>query len=76
MLGQMTWVDKGLVTLCTLIWLFTCVSTVVHGQMVQHVKNLVTMYTLIWFFPCVSIGESVMIANFFFLLDVLMREFL
>ena len=46
------------------------------GQMVQHVKNLVTMYTLIWFFPCVSIGESVMIANFFFLLDVLMREFL
>ena len=42
----------------------------------QHVKNLVTMYTLIWFFPCVSIGESVMIANFFFLLDVLMGEFL
>ena len=73
MLGQITRVGKRLVTLCTLIWLFTCVSTEVRGQMVQHVKHLVTMYTLIWFFPCVSIGESVMITNCFFLLDVLMR---
>ena len=50
MLGQMTWVDKGLVTLCTLIWLFTCVSTEVRAQMTQLVKRLVTLCTLIWLF--------------------------
>ena len=92
MRGQTTQLVKRLVTLCTLIWLFTCVSTEVRGQitrvgkrlvtlcilirvstevrgqMVQHVKHLVTMYTLIRFVPCVSIGESVMITNFFFFL--------
>ena len=64
MRGQITRVGKRLVTLCILIR----VSTEVRGQMVQHVKHLVTMYTLIRFFPCVSIGEFVMITNFFFFL--------
>ena len=54
MLGKMTWLDKGPVTLCPLIWLFTCVSTEVRGQTTQMVKRLVTLRTLIWLFTCMS----------------------
>ena len=52
--GQTPHLVKRLVTLCTLIWLFTCVSTEVRGQITQLVKRLVTLCTLIWLFTCVS----------------------
>ena len=54
MLGQITRVGKRLVTLCTLIWLFTCVSTEMLGQIIRVGKRLVTLCTLIWLFTCVS----------------------
>ena len=46
MRGQTTRHVKRLVTLWTLIWLFTCVSTEVLGQMNSLVKRLVTSWTL------------------------------
>ena len=40
--------------MCTLIWLFTCVSTEGCGQIHLGVKRLVTLCTLISLFTCVS----------------------
>ena len=54
MLCQFTRPLKRLVTLCTLLWLFTCVSSEVRGQITKLVKCLVTLCTLIWLFTCVS----------------------
>ena len=52
--GKISQFVKRLVTLCTLIWLSTCVSTEVPSQMEQRDKRLVTLCTLIWLFTCVS----------------------
>ena len=54
MLGQISRLVKRLVTLCALIWLFTCVSSEVLGQISRLVKRLVTLCALIWLFTCVS----------------------
>ena len=50
--GQTTQLVKHLVTLCTLIWLFTCVSTEMLGQITRVGKRLVTLCTLMAFHLC------------------------
>ena len=61
MRGQISQLVKRLVTLCTLVWLFTCVSSEVPGQMTRVAKRLVSLCTLIWLFTCVSTEVRVQI---------------